>query len=516
MKKLLEILSEYDEFGVIKIFFDLFKYARELENYEDAYDELVNSYKSNIGKDNLYNIINLDSKIRNNLKEYLGITNYSEFEVTLKDYFFNKVKNKYKYSKLMNTDENNKKITCFIWFAINIFKKTKGYSIQATKLEENYNLVINLPGKVDTLQKCMQNFVNNKHFQLENILSLEDIKSLTQKAYDENIKNIDLIYKNFKNAIGDTSINSYSFEIAEVGYIISDIYERNGEFQKSVDISRHIIPIYKKRCEEIFKDNESNYNHYCISNIDILRRLIGCIYSLAIANVKEKKELLDIAEIEFNTINNYIETLENNRIIYSKSDRFFIKGLYYSNYGAFLLAKGKFNEKNESYDIAHKLYLEAKEIHIKGLNQKNISRENMEDDDSKINELNVMIAKSNRNIATSYYYLKDYKESIKYHKIAIDELKKSEDKQQLYQTFDCITGTYIKYWENNNLNLNLEDFKDCCFYLQKTIDYYYSNHPRYKNAIKRKDVLINIIGSISDSIIYEKAEQFYDDIFSRL
>ncbi len=311
------------------------------------------------------------------------------------------------------------------------------------------------------------------------------VDSFTKEEFDKNRHFIDKFYRYFENAI---SKEYYEENIIEMGYLLTDIYERNGEYKKSVKIAKSILHIYKSIpsvSDTVFRKK-------------YVRQMIGCTYSVAIAKLPHKDELMNDAECLFEMVtpifNDFVNDVTN-----PDEDRYFIAGLYHSNYGAFLLNKGMYNDAQKEYE--------------KSLSERlNCLLSIDESDTDKREEVENMIGRSKLNIGYACYYLGDYKKSVEKQKEALIIFEEQNDKSRIHQTKDCILGGYIELWKSNIDKFNAEDFIMCCLYITDLLNYYSANEDiKAKIKLKKDEVesIIDLLPVIKDK---EQAREIFKNI----
>lgn len=171
------------------------------------------------------------------------------------------------------------------------------------------------------------------------------IKSWTKSDFhnEEKRKDIEEIYLFYK---ANCDKNNWSSDIIDIGYLLTDIFDRELEYEKSLDITKQILVYYEL----------SGLKKEYMFDVKYIRKMIGCAYGMAIAKVKseeKKEELLNQSEKLFNKAKDLCENYSNS-IANDFCDKEFLWGMYYSNHGAFLLNKGDSYKKGKTIRVQSK------------------------------------------------------------------------------------------------------------------------------------------------------------------
>ena len=464
-------LRLFDELAppILKVGYLVIEAVTAHDDYNALYDCACEYYRNKEGDDDLYYIIFNEPKLKKELPQFLQINNFNVFVINVSNAIYSD--NNATKSNFIRNEVNDRKIIRLICCVFEIFLYDLRFTNDVNRLLENYQIVIG----------------NQRLAQTQNaIRALTDIaKDYNNHRYEEYKPIADKLYKYFQ---AQMKLKDYSENTIEIGYLLTDVYERNQEFDKSILIAKKILQIYG------FPNNYQDE----LFNRTRLRRLIGCIYSLAIARNTEREELLQDAEQLFNALAPVLDEYKNNPNIPS-DDKYFILGFYHSDHGAFLLNKGQYNDAKE----AHKKALKYRE------QCKNIFNEANTIDKT---ELENMIGRSKLNIGYAYYYLGNYIKSIEKQKEALTIFEEQHDKSRIHQTKDCILGGYIELWKSNIGHFNVEDFEVCCHYIDDLLNYYRANEDRISKITSKKATMKSIIFSLPMARDKEQAREIFENI----
>ena len=439
------------------------------EDYNALYECVCEKYKNKEGKDYLYYIIFNEPNLKRKLPQFLKIHNFNVFVYNVSNSIYND--ENATNIELERSEVCNRKIIRFICCLFEIFLYELRFTNDVNSLLENYLILT---------ENRNTNYPQNAINTLTNIA-----KDYNNHRYEEYKSTADYLYEYFKAQI---KIEDYSENTIEIGYLLTDVYERNQEFDKSILIAKKILQIYG------FPNNYQDE----LFNRTRLRRLIGCIYSLAIARKTEREELLQDAEQLFNALEPVLAQYNNNPTI-PNDDKYFILGFYYSDYGALLLNKGEYNNAKNAHEKALKYREQCKKI----FNEANTIDKT---------ELENMIGRSKLNIGYAYYYLDDYKKSTEKQKEALIIFEQQNDKSRIHQTKDCILGGYIELWKCDICHFNVEDFEVCCHYIDNLLNYYRANEDRINKITSKKATIKSIICSLPTARDKEQSKQIYESI----
>lgn len=104
--------------------------------------------------------------------------------------------------------------------------------------------------------------------------------SKTDFHNEEKRKDIEEIYQFYKENFNRENCSKI---VIDIGYKLTDIFERDSKYNKSLEIAKQILSYY-----DLAGDKSKLFDK------DYIRKMIGCAYSIAIAKVSdmEKRELL--------------------------------------------------------------------------------------------------------------------------------------------------------------------------------------------------------------------------------
>ena len=276
----------------------------------------------------------------------------------------------------------------------------------------------------------------------------------------EKRKDIEEIYQLYKESFNKYNCTS---DIIEIGYQLTDIFERDKQYDKSLEIAKQLLGYY-----DLSEEREELFNKKYI------RKIIGCAYSIAIAKVQdvEKEELLKEAKTLFDKMKklcqNYYSSMAN-----SLSDKELLWGLYYSDHGAYFLNEGDSNKKKQNDKEARQAYELALEEYKQSLEHRKILLGTIDGEDSVlIQEAKNMIARSISNMGVALFRLERYRESIEKHEEALKHFIELKDKDRECRTKEYIIGSFIELCQKDNDEWFLKDLRKCQKYLEELINYY--------------------------------------------
>lgn len=328
----------------------------------------------------------------------------------------------------------------------------------------SYDEIVNLT--LEKLGIAKTNLKDNSKITSVGKMAIETIKEFleTWKNLDFHSKDkrvdIEKIYLLYK-----ANFNKYNCtgEIIDIGYLLTDIFERDMQYDKSLQIAKQLLGYYDLSEERIE-----------LFNKEYIRKMIGCAYSIAIAKVPdiEKGELLKESKILFNKTKelckNYYNSASN-----SLGDKEFLWGLYYSDHGAYFLNEGDSNKKKLNDREARQAYELALEEYKQSLEHRKILLGTIDDGDSVlIQEAKNMIARSISNMGVALFRLERYRESIEKHEEALKHFTELKDKDRECRTKEYIIGSFIELCQKDNDEWFLKDLRKCQKYLEELINYY--------------------------------------------
>ena len=204
--------------------------------------------------------------------------------------------------------------------------------------------------------KSIKNGMNNNKGSLmsqEHKRLAQMVRKYSQDGFRWKMEEIDNFYEIFKT---NYTYKNMTPDIVELGYWLTDVYERDKRFDRSIEIALIIL----EYLEKIENDIEIN------TDKDYIQKIIGCAYSLIIPKREliEKKQLLEQSEKYLiyaeKCCRKYCEN-KRNRIVEQK----FLEGLLYSNYGAWYVNKADIEKIQGNIEKATELYQEGIEKHTK-------------------------------------------------------------------------------------------------------------------------------------------------------
>lgn len=248
----------------------------------------------------------------------------------------------------------------------------------------------------------------------------------------------------------DGVYDAIPFNWIEYGYWLGGAYERVGNFDKSAKIASVIL-------DYIQNDRRRLLNKATAFN-DI-RFTIGLAYSLAIAkndNIDIRRGYLKRAE---DVYEDDFETKINNSPL-TEIEKYILKGMYYSDYGAFRINKGQFLKEHHEPGVDAE-FEDALEQHKKGVKVREkyleLATSEYEKKDAKSRLL-----QSKSNVANVLYHMGRYDEAIEDHKKVMAESDRSARiyvKSEIY-----IMGSYIGKWTDKGY-IDTTEEKEFLYYL---------------------------------------------------
>lgn len=277
------------------------------------------------------------------------------------------------------------------------------------------------------------------------------------------------------------SQNVVDNNVFEIGYILTDYLEKRKNYEKSVEIAYQLLKAY---------DTDASVE---MADKDYIYKMIGCAYSLTIANVTpkdKKKRLLDAAGFYFDKAKKLCEDYENVR-----ENRFedvkFLLGLYYNDYGALLVNKGNLCKSEGDLEKAASFYSAAEEAHKSSLDNRQALREALKTSDLyDKQDVDNMIARTISSIGGVYFRLERYKDSIEMQKKALETFKRQGDVIRQFRTQELIVGNYICLWERDNNQIPRSEFEMCMNYMKSARIYYeITNNKSLEGVMKKISIL---------------------------
>lgn len=302
---------------------------------------------------------------------------------------------------------------------------------------------------------------------------------------EEKKKDIEKMYSLYKVCCDTNNLTS---DIIDIGYLLTDIFERESEYEKSLEITNKILKYYEL----------SEYKKMYMLDKNYIRKMIGFAYGMAIAKVKsdeQKDDLLKQAEKLFGRVKELCEHFSDS-IANSFYDKEFLWGIYYNDHAAFLLNKGDTYRKRQDHVNAEMAYKAALGESKQSLeHRKKLLKVINNEDYDTVNETKNMIARSTSTIGSALYRLNKYNESIEKHKEALKVFIELKDKDREFRTKEYIIGSSIMLWQENQDGLSLEDYRQCQDYMKELIDRYGD----IERLMKSKNKLIEIDKSLHEN-----------------
>lgn len=349
-------------------------------------------------------------------------------------------------------------------------------------IEKWYSIVDNrLPrDEYQVLYRYILNHTDKKEqLNVESVLKI--VQALNTIKSEETLEEV--LCNWFSEQCSGTFDSIYK-DTLEVGYILTDYLEKRKNYGKSVEIANQLLKIYE------------NEDCKCILDKEYIRKIIGCAYSLAIADVHpedKKRELLENSEIFFAKALEMCEEYEKNKFC-QYEDKKFLWGLYYSDYGAMLVNKGNYYKDRGDFTTAEGYYKRAKEAHELSLNYRLSLKEALNESELyDKNEIDNMIARTISNLGGAYFYLTRYRDSIEKQEEALKIFERQGDRVREYRTKELIVGNYILLWKDSIDLISQSDFDKCMGYL-KAAKFYYeiTNNKSLDGVVKKIIELENV------------------------
>lgn len=277
-------------------------------------------------------------------------------------------------------------------------------------------------------------------------------------------------------------MSSIDNDVLEIGYILTDYLEKRKNYEKSVEIANQLLKVYDVDKFMYVLDKE------------YIRKIIGCAYSLAIANVTpkdKKKKLLNEASTLFAEAKKMCQDYEN-KSGNQYEDIEFLWGLYYSDYGAMLVNKGILYKNEGNLSKARKIFKEAEKAHKANLEKRKKLKKSLKSNKSyDKKEIQNMIARTISNIGGVYFRLEKYEDSINLQKEALKTFDKQGDIIRQFRTEELIVGNYISLWENDINLISQKEFEVCMEYMKSAKFYYEITNNKSLDGVMKKISVLN-------------------------
>ncbi len=257
----------------------------------------------------------------------------------------------------------------------------------------------------------------------------------------------------------------------DIGYWLTDIYERTNDFAKSANIANDIIKIIETQYQ---KEGTIKNEH--------IRKLIGCAYSMILFKEEDyarKLKLLSDAKPILIQAKGFLERQHTDNKI-SNNDYLELKGLLNSDLGA--LSTNYYDNDSNHKVISEQEYLsESLAYHKEALEARKKWLANLSTASSdKTNPIQTAIAQSTSNIGGVYYRLGDYNRALKDQNSALDIFTKVGEKTRAYAAKGYIIGIYLKFWDKDPGRPATKDYKVCCEYASELATAFFTRHEQKK------------------------------------
>lgn len=296
------------------------------------------------------------------------------------------------------------------------------------------------------------------------------------------------IYKIFKM---DKDLN---LELVELFYDLSDIYDELAQRKRSIEVVRVV---------------EKHLDVYDENLLEKVGRMSGIAYS--INNYYEEIQDLDAAKkllLEAQYIYPQLEINQGDEIRYKEIGEKIV-----SNLGSNYISRGRYDlsHSREHFEKALKQHETALKLRLE-----RCSRYALFDEYRK--EAERVVAISYTNLATTYFYLKDYQKAIEYHKKAY-KIRKLTNNKGANENLQRIIGCVIEIYKSC-LTVDIKLLQDAIGYYPKlvfdnydhqlydsfniNIEYFLQIHSIIQND-RRYEELIDIADEIMDNILRWKS-----------
>lgn len=332
------------------------------------------------------------------------------------------------------------------------------------------------------LFKSIDKITNNKHSYIneDHKRLAEMVKKYSKDGFRWRMEEIDNFYEIF---MSNYSQGNMTVEIVELGYWLTDVYERNRKFDRSIEIALIILDYLKK----IEKDVDISIDK------DYIQKIIGCAYSLIIPKriLIEKRELLEQAETYLiyaeKCCKMYCDNGRNRMV-----ERKFLEGLLCSNYGAWFVNMADLEKSEGNIEYATELYMKGIDKHITSKDSREIELEILQSEENncgeRVKEVKDRIARCKSNIGGVYFKMENYEKAITFQKAALKDFENLGDEERKNLVKNYIVGGYIKMWETDPDKYKEQDYLECKKYVSE-MKAYDKNEINYS---KREDELREI------------------------
>lgn len=339
---------------------------------------------------------------------------------------------------------------------------------------------------IDLLKSIDNKLTNNEDsFRNEDHKRLaEMVKKYSKDGFRWKMEEIDNFYEIF---MSNYSHGNMTLEIAELGYWLTDVYERNRKFDRSIEIALIILDYLKKIEKDIDISTDKEY----------IQKIIGCAYSLIIPKriPIEKRELLNQAETYLiyaeKCCKQYCDNGRNRMV-----ERKFLEGLLYSNYGAWFVNMADLEKLEGNGKYATELYMKGIDKHIASKINRKIELEILQSEENnsgeRVKEVKDRIARCKSNIGGVHFKMENYEKAITFQKASLKDFENLGDEERKNLVKNYIVGGYIKMWEKDKDKYKEQDYLECKKYVSE-MKAYDKNEISYS---KREDELREIKNKI--------------------
>jgi len=352
----------------------------------------------------------------------------------------------------------------------------------------NYSNLYMLEGQIDRalrertveLEKTNQGWVKEVDYQVmrtNHLRNRKELKSIIDPLLSA-VQNEVLTISNTDNSssrgIVDSLYTSFCDTISansdpifiEIGYWLTDIYERTNSFEKSLNVAEYLFNVI-----------DAN-NDWDSSSI---RKMIGCSYSIAIAKENDngiKRDHLYRVKSIFERLNVIINQKKDD---FTNNELLVLEIYWNSDYAALLMNFYDLNKKTGTQNIddylADALYNHRRALSLRKQLLTNLASSS----EAERKEVQIGIAQSLSNIGGIYYRLGDTDQAINYQTLALANFKELGMKTRALTTMGYIIGIYINKWSRlTPAEIDASEFQLCCDYAANIGHEYYLDKERNK------------------------------------
>jgi len=329
---------------------------------------------------------------------------------------------------------------------------------------------------------------------------------LSEQFFNPNVQDKSMfksVADNFYQVFCDMINLESSPVFIDIGYWLTDIYERTNDFAKSANIANDIIKIIETQYQ---KDGTIKNEH--------IRKLIGCAYSMILFKEEDyarKLKLLSDAKPILIQAKGFLERQHMDNKI-GNNDYLELKGLLNSDLGA--LSTNYYDNDHNHKVISEQEYLaESLAYHKEALEARKKWLANLSTASSdKTNPIQTAIAQSTSNIGGVYYRLGDYNRALKDQNSALDVFTKVGEKTRVYATKGYIIGIYLMLWDKDPSRPASKDYKVCCEYASELATAFFTRHEQKKAKEIYDDKIVPLRNLTSNPSL----NNIFIDVFSRI